>query len=59
MNKKKLVTTFGSLALVGVIGVGASLAYLSDKTNTLTNTFTIGSNIDITLDEALLLKTET
>lgn len=51
MNKKKLITTFGSLALVGAIGVGATLAYLSDKTNNVTNTFTVSNAIQIVLDE--------
>ncbi len=51
MNKKKLVTTLGSLALVGAIGVGSTLAFLSDKTNTLKNTFVVGNGIDIILDE--------
>lgn len=51
MNKKKLVTTLGSLALVGAIGVGATLAYLSDQTSTLTNTFTVGNNINIQISE--------
>ena len=53
MNKKKLITMLTALALVGAIGVGATLAYLSDKTQELTNTFTFtNANIDITLDEA-------
>ena len=42
MNKKKTATMVASLALVGAIGVGATLAYLSDKSNSLRNTFTIG-----------------
>ncbi|MEJ8736737.1 SipW-dependent-type signal peptide-containing protein [Erysipelotrichaceae bacterium HCN-30851] len=42
MNKKALKTTVASLALVGVIGVGATLAYLSSQSNKLTNTFTAG-----------------
>ncbi|MEJ8736738.1 TasA family protein [Erysipelotrichaceae bacterium HCN-30851] len=49
MNKKKLTTLVGSLALVGVIGVGASLAYFSDQ-DAATNVFTMG-NIDIELTE--------
>ena len=32
-----------SLCLVGVIGAGATFAYLSNTTGTLTNTFTVGS----------------
>ena len=51
MNKKKLGVTLGSLALVGAIGFGATLAYLSDQTQTLNNTFVIGDKIDIELDE--------
>lgn len=52
MNKKKLVTTLGSLALVGAIGVGATLAFLSDTDNQVSNTFTMGSNLEIILNEA-------
>ncbi|WP_270639687.1 SipW-dependent-type signal peptide-containing protein [Longibaculum muris] len=52
MNKKKLGVTLGSLALVGAIGFGATLAYLSDTAGTLTNTFVVGDNISIELDEA-------
>ena len=51
-NKKKL--TMGlSLALVGVLGIGATLAYLTDETGTLTNKFTFSEKgININLDEA-------
>lgn len=53
MNKKKLITMLTALALVGAIGVGATLAYLSDKTDELTNTFKFAENgIGIELDEA-------
>lgn len=53
MNKKKLITMLTALALVGAIGVGATLAYLSDKTEELTNTFKFAENgIGIELDEA-------
>lgn len=38
-NKKAMIA---SLALVGAIGVGATLAYLSDQSNILTNSFTVG-----------------
>lgn len=52
MNKK-LVKTVGSLALVGVIGVGATLAYLSAETGTLTNKFVFTQHgIQMSLDEA-------
>ena len=43
MKNKKMKTMIASLALVGVVGLGSTLAYLSDKSNTLTNTFTVGS----------------
>lgn len=51
MKKKSLITMLVSLSLVAVVGVGATLAYLSDSTQTLNNTFTVGSNIDISLYE--------
>lgn len=54
MNKK-LKTTGISLLLVGVVGVGATLAYLSDNTGPLTNKFTFtDKNIDIKLDEVIV-----
>lgn len=51
MKKKQLFTMVGSLALVGAIGAGATLAYLSDTEGQLTNTFTMGESINIFLDE--------
>lgn len=39
MKKKSLVTMLASLSLVAVVGVGATLAFLSDSTGTLVNTF--------------------
>lgn len=48
MNKKKTVITVAVLALVLV--VGGLLAYFTDVTDTVTNTFTIG-NVDISLSE--------
>ena len=50
MKKKKLLTMLTALVLVAVVGVGATLAYLSDKTLALTNTFTVG-NVTINLNE--------
>lgn len=41
MEKKSLKKILLSAGLVGVIGVGASLAYFSDFTDVLTNTFTM------------------
>ena len=50
MNKKSLISMLVSLCLVGVIGLGATFAYLSTTTGTLTNTFTVG-NVNGTLLE--------
>lgn len=38
-NKKAMIA---SLVLVGAVCVGSTLAYLSDQSNTLTNSFTVG-----------------
>lgn len=48
MKNTKLLTTLGAVALIGAIGVGSTLAYLSDKTGTVTNTFTVGN---VTFDD--------
>ena len=42
MKKRNLLISLLSLALVAVIGVGATLAYFTDKTETKVNTFTTG-----------------
>lgn len=42
MNKKKLITMAASLAMVAIIGVGATLAYMTSTTDEKTNTFTVG-----------------
>ena len=52
MKKKSLLTMLVALTLVAVVGVGATLAYLSDSTGTLTNTFTVGNGINIEQDES-------
>lgn len=49
MNKKKLLAMMMSVALIGAIGVGATLAYFTDS-ETATNVVTMG-NVDIDLDE--------
>ena len=46
MKKKSLITMVLSLALVAVIGTGATLAYLSANSNKVVNTFTVGSGYD-------------
>ena len=50
MKKRNFLTIMLSLALVAVIGVGATLAYLTDNTQTVNNKFTF-DNIQITLQE--------
>ena len=50
MKKKNLITAAVSLALVAVVGVGATLAYFTDKTDVKNNVFTSGS-VDITLTD--------
>lgn len=50
MKKKNLLTGVVSLALVAVIGAGATLAYLTDNTQTMTNTFVM-DDLQITLKE--------
>lgn len=50
MKKKSLITMLLSLALVAVIGTGATLAYLSANSNKVTNTFTVGSGYDDKVD---------
>ena len=42
MKNKKLIKLGTSLALVAAIGAGATLAYLSKPSNTVTNGFTVG-----------------
>lgn len=43
MKKKKLMMATVSASLVGVVAIGGTLAYLSDKSNMVTNTFNVGS----------------
>lgn len=50
MKKKNFLTILLSLALVAVIGVGATLAYLTDNTQTVKNKFAF-DDIVITLKE--------
>lgn len=53
--KKKQITKLGiTLGLVGAVGVGGTLAILSQKTEAVVNTFTVGEGItskDISIDE--------
>lgn len=43
MKKKSILTMALSLALVGSISVGATLAYLTSTASAVTNTFTVGN----------------
>lgn len=49
-SKKKLITLITSIALIAAVGVGATLAYLTATTGTVTNTFTVGSYAESALD---------
>jgi len=49
MNKKKLVIMMASVALIGAVGIGATLAYFTDS-DEATNIVTTG-NVDISLLE--------
>lgn len=49
MNKKKLITMLSAVALVGVIGVGSTLAYFTDN-DAANNVVTMG-HVDIELEE--------
>ena len=51
MQKKKLVAMVTAIALVGAVGIGSTLAYLSDTTDEVVNTVTVGT-VGITLDES-------
>lgn len=54
MKKKSLVAMMGALALVGALGAGATLAYMS-ATDEVRNTFTFTeAGIEIALDEAVV-----
>lgn len=50
--KKKLIAAVAALALVASVGAGATLAYLTDTTDAVVNTFTVGK-VDIALDETV------
>ncbi len=51
MRKKSLITMILSMALVAAVGVGGTLAYLSQTSNTVTNNFTVGSGYEEDDDE--------
>jgi predicted ribosomally synthesized peptide with SipW-like signal peptide len=50
MKNVKLAATLGACALVGVVGIGSTFAYLTANTNEVKNTFTVG-HVHINKDE--------
>lgn len=55
--KKKIVAMVTSLVLVAALAVGGTLAWLTDTTETVTNTFTVNSTgVAASLTEALVEK---
>lgn len=64
MKRKNMISMVTSLALVGVVAVGGTLALLSTTSNNVTNTFTVGEGYnddrpDLKLDEAPVIKDTT
>nr|WP_276872103.1 TasA family protein [Fournierella massiliensis] len=59
MKKKKLMMAVVSASLVGVVAIGGTLAYLSDKTDKVTNTFNVGSGYTTVDDHTGLWLDET
>lgn len=55
MKKRNLLVAALSLCLVAIIAVGGTLAYFTDQTQTMTNTFTTGK-VDIDLYESVPTK---
>lgn len=51
MANKKLRNTLIAVSLIAVVGIGGTLAYLSQVTNTKENTFTMGKGITGTTEE--------
>ena len=42
-KSKKLIGLIVAVALIAAVGIGSTLAYLTSKSDTVTNTFTVGS----------------
>ena len=51
MNAKKIVTAGLALVMVAGISVAGTLAYLTSTADKVTNTFTVGEGVAISLDE--------
>lgn len=50
IRNRRIAMTFALVLVVALASVGGTIAWLTDKTDPVTNTFTVG-NIDIELDE--------
>lgn len=50
-NKKRIATTLGAMALTAALAIGGTLAYLSNVTETKTNTFSSSKDIHTTIKE--------
>lgn len=53
MKKRNVMTMALSLAMVGVIGVGSTLAYLTATDSKVTNTFQFANGLAVSLTEAV------
>ncbi|SFG43011.1 SipW-cognate class signal peptide [Lachnospiraceae bacterium C7] len=58
MNKKKVATVLGSVGLIAAIGIGGTFAYLTDTTEKVSNTFTVG-DVGIDLKESTVSTSST
>lgn len=58
MNMKKILVLVSCMVLIAGLSVGATLAYLTDTDNVVTNTFTSGK-VELTLDEGDVYETTT
>ena len=55
MKKKSIALTLTAVMLALAVGIGGTIAYFTDKTENVQNTFTTGK-VEITLDEAKVTK---
>ena len=53
MKKRNVMTMALSLAMVGVIGVGSTLAYLTASDSKVTNTFQFANDLEVSLTETV------
>lgn len=55
MKKKSIALTLTAVMLALAVGIGGTIAYFTDKTENVQNTFTTGK-VEITLDEAEVIQ---